>query len=311
MERSFILLCLLPGILFCLTGCIPLESITDASSLERDVAALKTEVNLVAKEHKTQILELEQRISDLTQRLDDAEQTQGRYHEDILSQLRSTSSESERLDRAFDHLRDAVVSGQRATGFGITTQGVLPMQTKHGVFLLELTGYDKTADGYDLHLRLANGTPFRIYRFRLHGEFGRKSPDLSNLSNYSEQMKALDSWESTLGNFEQGLSQVMEPGSWSNLVLPIPAEKLTNLEFIRLWMGVDQLSVPATGNDPQRVIIDATKPELAVFPSSYGTFYLKFAGSKASKDGESRVVTLRFGNPFGMTINRIRLSGHL
>jgi len=290
-------------------GCLPQDPPEAVRELQERNAGLEARITELEEEREAGRTLVSSQVGDLEQRIAEAERSRRDYRETVIREANRNTDRIQRVERTVRLLNEAILSGQRATGFSITRQGHFPVQTRYGSFLMELTGYDKTGEGYDLHLRVANATSFKIFQFRLRGEFGRRSPDLPEDASFAENAATLDEWESSLTRFDREFDTRLEPGTWNSIVLPLPAPRLIDLEFIRLWFEVQRVSLQKPPSAKPAVVFDATQSELSVLSSDYGTFYLKMEDIEPAEGGQE--LTLRFGNPLGITINEIRLTGSL
>lgn len=298
------------AVVLLLPACLPWEPAGKTAALEARLEALEKKIEEKSLHQDSALSLLTPRLSDLEQRIEDAEKSrsgeraEGQAREqEMLTQLRW-------MQRLYDALDDAVISGERAVGLSVTEQNLVPTLTRYGTFLFKLTGSDKGDSGYDLHLMISNITPFRIHRFRLHGDFGRKGPALPPEATTRQRIESLDAWELSLARFAQDFETVLEPQGRHPLVLRVPAAKLADLEFIRLWIDVQAVTLPTPAGAGSYSTFDASRADgatLHVLPSDAGTFYLKLEKTTPVTDGQQ--LTFRFGNPLGMTIDRIRLHG--
>lgn len=296
-----------------LPACLPSEPAGKTAALEARLTVLEGQLAETRRQQENTLSLLPSRLSDLEQRVEETEQSRNRDREENQNRQQEWLAQLQWLHRLYGALNDAVISGERAVGLSITDQSVFPILTRYGSFLLKLTGCDKVDGGaYDVHLLLTNATPFRIHRFRLHGDFGRKSPVISAGATTRQRMETLDAWELSLAKFEQTFDTLLEPGVRTPLVLRLPASRLADLEFIRLWIDVQAVTLPAPDTAATFSTFDASRPDDAivhVLPSDAGTFYFKLLKTEPTSGGHR--LTLRFGNPFGMTIDKFRLQGTL
>lgn len=303
---------LLAASLLALSSCLPIEPSGKAAALEARIAALEKELAETRRHQDNSLTLLPSRLTDLEQTVEEAQKSRVKEQSETLARNQEYQSQLQWLLRLYNLLDDAVISGERAVGLSVTQQELIPTLTRYGTFLVKLTGTDKKDGGYDLQLSLTNATSFRIHKFRLHGDFGPKSPVLEAKTTTRQRMEALDAWELSLVKYEQAYQTVLEPNERSSVVLHVPAKRLADLEFIRLWMDVQAVSLPATRQPSAVATFDASRPDssiLHVLPSDAGTFYLKL--EKVVPGTGTQQVQARFGNPFGMTIDRIRIHGTL
>ena len=292
-------------------SCLPLDPSGKSAALESRVAALEEKLTASRKQQDSTSL-LAPRLNDLEQRIEEAEQSRNKERTKIQTREQELQSQLLWMQRLFNTLNDAIISGERACTLSVTDQSVFPTLTRYGTFLFKLTGCDKAGDGFDAHLLVTNVTTLRIIGFRLHGDFGRKAPTFPAQANIRQRMETLDGWELGLTKFEQKFETVLEPGERTPLVLHLRAARLADLEFIRLWLDVQAVGLPATRPTDSFAVFDASRPDpdmLRVLPSDAGTFYLRI--EKVTPVAGGQQLAVRFGNPLGMTIDKIRLRGTL
>lgn len=306
---------LLAASLLALSSCLPLEPAGKSAALEARVAALEKQLAETRHQQDTSLTLLPPRLTDLEQAVEEAQKSRSKEQAETVARNQEFQAQLQWLLRLYNILDDAVISGERALGLSVTQQDLVPTLTRYGTFLFKLTGYDKKDGGYDLHLSITNVTPVRIHRFRLHGDFGPKSPVLEAKTSTRQRMETLDAWELSLVKYEQAYDTVLEPNERSSLVLHVAAKRLAELEFIRLWIDVQAVSLPASRPaGSSTATFDASRPDssiLHVLPSDAGTFYLKLEKIVPGTGNGSQQLHLRFGNPLGMTIDKIRFHGTL
>ncbi len=296
--------CLIPLVALLLTGCLPTDS-AEVTALKSEVEALKQEVASLRGGDGSDNPIAKGRLDELTQRVSDIEGARGQIRDAVTTQINNQNTKLSRMFRDFNNLHEMILTGQTWAAIGLGYQGHVVARTQHGAFMVELSDQEKVEGGYRLQLRIGNPSGLHVQQFRIFGEFGDPPPDHSSSTDYNAYIAATERWEGSLKSFEATFLTPLEPNHWTDIGLTIPATKLSELQFIRFRMAVEQARLEKSEYDESFAVTGIDAPQVPLLKTLHGSFPLDVRDSRSVTGGYE--IDFYIGNPFTMQISNSRM----
>jgi len=290
-----------------LGGCFDQSSKEPDPEILHRLNQLQTEIDVLKTQQSGQTPILQDRLSDMQRRVEELEAAGGQNMEDYGGRLDVQDRKLTTFQQKLTLVSDAVQTGQPWSVINVGKTGHAVARTLYGSFLVELESHDKEAAGYLLRMRIANPNGIRVHQFKISGEFGEPPPLEKDYPNAAAYQTEVDRWAPTLKPFEKEFLTELPAGEWTAFNVFVPANKLSELRFIRFRLDVQRvaLEVKALEDAYTRFTLDQTK--LIYFHTEEGSFPTRVGEVHVSE--KYTELDLVVGNPLGLSITKAKLTG--
>ncbi len=299
---------LLPAALLT-SGCLPTADSAEVEELKAQVQTLEKRLDILSGGggggEASGSPVAQGRLEELTQRVSDIESARGQTQSVVKQQIDDQNTKLSRMFRDFNNMHEMILTGQTWAAIGLGYKGHVVARTQHGAFLVELSDQEKVSDGYRIKLRIGNPSGLHVQQFRIFGDYGTPPPDHTDASDYSSYLETTERWEASLKQFEATFVSQLEPNRWTDVALTIPTDKLTELQFIRFRMAVEQARLEKSEYDESFAVTGIDSPSVPLLKTIHGSFPLDVRESRPVPGGYE--VDFFIGNPFTMQISNSRM----
>ena len=280
------------------------------AELETQIAELKQATQKRADETGLAIESMESQREQLMLRLEQAE-AQGRT---ALEQSGNTIAEQdlrfERVERAMAALARRRERFESLAYLPIGYKNHVTLGTAHGTFLVRLDDVLPATGGqtgYIATLNIGNPMGLTVTEFSLRGHFGDDHP--SPTPGESDEAFSIreEAWEKTLVPFQHLFVTPLEPGQWTQIELPLQAERLSDIKMLRFIMGIDRAYLENQSGIGEIAVLSALSEGTAFAKTPYGMFLLTANGT--TPEGSQTRLRISIGNPLLLVIKKVKLTG--
>jgi len=280
------------------------------AELEAQISELK-EVTLKRSDETSLAIEtLESQRDQLMLRLEQAE-AQGQT---ALEQSGNTIAEQdlrfERVERAMAALARRRERFESLAYLPVGYKNHVTLGTAHGTFLVRLDDILPATGGntgYIATLNVGNPMGLTVTEFSLRGHFGEEHPK----PNPGESDEAFslreEAWEKSLTPFQHLFVKPLKPGQWTQIELPIQAQRLSDIKMLRFIMGIDRAYLENQSGVGEIAVLSALSEGTAFAKTPYGMFLLTANGT--TPEGSQLRLRISIGNPLLLVVKKVKLSG--
>ncbi len=290
-----------------MTACSDGNRVTE---LETQISELKEATQKKADETSLAVESLESQRDQLMLRLEQAE-TQGRT---ALEQSGNTIAEQdlrfERVERAMAALARRRERFESLAYLPIGYTNHVTLGTAHGTFLVRLDGVLPATGGntgYVATLNVGNPMGLTVTEFSLRGHFGEEHPTPNPNESDEDFILREEAWEKTLVPFQHLFVTPLEPGQWTQIELPLEAERLSDIKMLRFIMGIDRAYLENQSGIGEIAVLSALSEGTAFAKTPYGMFLLTASGT--TPEGSQLRLRISIGNPLLLVIKKVKLTG--
>lgn len=279
--------------------------------LEVRLREMEKKLEVIEKRADSALLAAETSSQDLKNRVATAEQKGVEAVEQTSKMVTDAEARFQRIEQSLNNIIRTKEDSEAIAYLDPAMPGHRTLQTDHGTFLVRLETIERNAlGGFNIELNVGNPMGLEIQEYRLKGDFGQPAPKLNPGEPYSDYSKRLDEWQQTLTPYDQTLVDIIQPDTWSRVVLPVNASSEEDLKLIRVAMVIQRARLSNQSGEAgagEFSVINADSDGAGLVKTDYGPLLMTVTGMES--EGTSTRVKVMVGNPFGFTINEGFMKG--